>query len=163
MHNSRHVCILPADDDMSSSLRCVRTALPASTIGRWTEGLSLCHWHSCHLTQVLWRTRCRIGKSSQNGRVFEQIDCHSLRCMRLGLIRHFYLCLENWLNHLDRWFPLNVTWITWPSFICWFATTSSVQISWSPFWTPSIQWHLIWQIWFNKCSISQQLKYTWNL
>lgn len=58
-------------------------------------------------------------------------------------------CFESRWNHLDRWFPLNVTWITWTSFMCWFATTSSVQISWSPVWIPSIQWHLIWQIWSN--------------
>ena len=106
MHNSCHVVSFPADDDMSSSLRCVWTALPASTVGRWTEGLSLCHWHSCHLTQVIWRIRCRNGKSSQHGRVFEQIHCHSLWCMRLGLIRHFYLCLENCTVHLMFWISM---------------------------------------------------------
>lgn len=143
MHNSRHDVSFPADDDMSSSLRCVWTALPASTVGRWTEGLSLCHWHSCHLIQVQW--------------VFEQIHCHSLWWDLDWLDTSFYVlktvqctvCFESRWNHLDRWFPLNVTCITWTSFMCWFATTSSVQISWSPVWIPSIQWHLIWQIWFN--------------
>lgn len=106
MHNSCHVVSFPADDDMSSSLRCVWTALPASTVGRWTEGLSLCHWHSCHLTQVIWRIRCRNGKSSQHGRVFEQIHCHSLWCMRLGLIRHFYLCLEHCTVYLMFWISM---------------------------------------------------------
>ena len=70
------------------------------------EGLSLCHWHSCHLTQVIWRIRCRNGKSSQHGRVFEQIHCHSLWCMRLGLIRHFYLCLENCTVYLMFWISM---------------------------------------------------------
>lgn len=105
MHNSRHDVSFPADDDMSSSLRCVWTALPASTVGRWTEGLSLCHWHSCHLIQVQWRIRCRNWEILPT---WQSIWANSLSftLMRLGLIRHFFLCLENCTVYCMFWISM---------------------------------------------------------
>ena len=168
MHNSRHDVSFPADDDMSSSLRCVWTALPASTVGRWTEGLSLCHWHSCHLIQVQWRIRCRNWEILPT---WQSIWANSLSftLMRLGLIRHFFLCLENCTVYCMFWISMK----SFGSMVFrWMSHASHEQVSCVDL-PQRLQYRSVEaqfgflqysDIWYGRYgSISKKLKYTRNL